>query len=113
MKKIFEVIKSSDSNLIMSVKDGKKFSILKIAQRGNSSLQREKETILKLKKVSKIYDYIMPEIYINKKIESSYLKNRFYYFQERYSGSTLSSLIQNNKIRCKNAKHYQKKLLIN
>ena len=53
MKKLFEVIKSSDSNLIMSVKDGKKSSILKIAQRGNSSLQREQDIILKLKKFLK------------------------------------------------------------
>ena len=104
MKKLFEVIKSSDSNLIMSVKDGKKSSILKIAQRGNSSLQREQDIILKLKKVSKIYNNIIPEIYLNKKIENPYLKDRFYYFQEYCPGSTLSSLIQNNKIKYRKAK---------
>ena len=46
-KKIFKVIKSSENNLIMSLKEGKNLDILKIAQRGNASLQKEYETLLK------------------------------------------------------------------
>ena len=55
MKKIFQVIKSSENNIIMSLKDDKDSYILKIAQRGNASLQREYETLLRLKKFSKIF----------------------------------------------------------
>ena len=104
MKKIFKVIKCSDSNLIISMKDGKSMDILKISQRGNESLQREKETILKLKKISKIYNLIIPDIYLNKKIKSHYLKGRFYYFQKYHPGSTLSELVQKNKIKYSKAK---------
>ena len=104
MKKIFKVIKSSDSNLIMSMHEGKNVDILKIAQRGNDSLQREYETILKLKKFSRVYDNIIPKIYLDKKIKSSYLQNRFFYFQKYYPGLTLSALVQQNKIRNTNAK---------
>ena len=104
MKKIFKVIKCSDSNLIMSMQNGKSIDILKISQRGNESLQKEKDTILKLKKKSKIYNLIIPDIHLNKKIKNPYLKNRFYYFQKYHPGSTLSGLIQKNKIKNSKAK---------
>ena len=88
MKKIFQVIKSSENNIIMSLKDGKNSYILKIAQRGNASLQKEYETLLRLKKFSKIYNFYIPEIYSNKKIKSTNLKNKFHFLQKRQSGLT-------------------------
>jgi len=105
VKKIFKVIKSSEDNLIMSLKEGKNLDILKIAQRGNASLQKEYETLLKLKKLSKIYNFFLPEIYLNKKIKSVLLKNKFYFFQKYQPGSTLSKLIQKRKIKSNKAKN--------
>ena len=86
------------------MQNGKSIDILKISQRGNESLQKEKDTILKLKKKSKIYNLIIPDIHLNKKIKNPYLKNRFYYFQKYHPGSTLSGLIQKNKIKNSKAK---------
>lgn len=105
MKKFFKVIKSSENNLIMSLKEGKNIDILKIAQRGNASLQKEYETLLKLKKFSKIYDFFLPEIYLNKKIKNTLLKNKFYFFQKYQPGLTLSKLIQKSKIKSDKAKN--------
>ena len=76
MRKIFKVIKSGENNIIMSLKEGKNLDILKIAQRGNASLQKEHETLLRLKKFSKIYNFFIPEIYSNKKIKNIRLKNK-------------------------------------
>ena len=111
MKKIFKVNKSSENNLIMSLKEGKNLNILKIAQRGNASLQREYETLIKLKKFSKIYNFFLPKIYTNKKIKSAPLKNKFYFFQKYESGLTLSKLIQKNKIKTNKAKNISKILV--
>ena len=88
----------------MSLKEGKNLDILKIAQRGNASLQKEHETLLRLKKFSKIYNYFIPEIYSNKKIKNIHLKNKFYFFQKCQSGFTLSKLIQKGKIKSNKAK---------
>ena len=76
MKTVFKVIKSSENNLIMSLKNGKAQSILKVGQRGNASLEKEYETLLKLRKSSEIYKNYIPETYTNKKIKS----NDFSYF---------------------------------
>ena len=97
MKKNFKVIKSSENSLIMSLKEGKSSDILKIAQRGDASLQREQEILLRLKKISKIYNSYLPEIYLNKKIKSTFLKNKFYFLQKNHHGSTLSKLKQKKK----------------
>ena len=113
MKKFFKVIKSSENNLIISVKERARKDIIKVAQRGNASLQKEYETLLKLKKNSEIYNIYLPEIYPNKKIKNSLLKKKFYFFQEHQSGLTLSSLIQKNKIKKKEAKNVSNFLLIN
>ena len=69
----------------MSLRDGKDSYILKIAQRGNASLQKEYETLLKLKKFSKIYNFYIPKIYSNKKIKSINLKNNFHFLQKKHS----------------------------
>ena len=104
MKKIFKVIKSSENNLILSLREGNNINILKIAQRGNSLLQREYETLLKLKKFSEIYNYFIPETYLNNSIKSTRLKNKFYFFQKYYPSLTLSQSIQKGKIKPKKAK---------
>ena len=104
MKTVFKVIKSSESNLIMSLKNGKSQSILKVGQRGNASLEKEYETLLKLRKSSEIYKNYIPETYKNKKINSSLLNNKFYFFQKYMHGSTLSKLIQTKKIKTDKAK---------
>lgn len=88
----------------MSLKDGKDSYILKIAQRGNAFLQKEYETLLRLKKFSKIYNLYIPEIYSNKKIKSTNLKNKFHFLQRWHSGLTLSRLIQEKKIKLNKAK---------
>jgi hypothetical protein len=88
----------------MLLKDDKDSYILKIAQRGNASLQREYETLLRLKKFSKIYNFYIPEIYSNKKIKSRNLKNKFHFLQKWHSGLTLSKLIQEKKIKLNKAK---------
>jgi len=111
VKKILKVIKSSEKNLIMSLKDKGKMDILKIAQRGNASLQREYETLIKLKKKSKIYDFYIPEIYSNKKIKSEFIRNKFYFFQQGQPGYTLSKLIQEKKIKIKKAKKISGKII--
>ena len=111
MKKNFKVIKSSENNIIMSLKYGKDFDILKIAQRGNVSLQKEYETLLRLKKFSKIYNFFIPKIYKNKKIKSVHFKNKFYFFQKYYSGLTLSKLIQKEKIKSNKAKKISETLV--
>ena len=95
----------------MSLKEGKNLNILKIAQRGNVSLQKEYETLLKLKRFSKIYNFFIPEIYLNKKINSIYLKNKFYYFQKCQRGLTLSKLIQRGKIKSNKAKKISETLI--
>ena len=112
MKKNFRIIKSSENNLIMFLKEGKNLDILKIAQRGNASLQREYETILKLKKFSKVYNFFLPEVYTNKKIKSVLLKNKFHFFQKLQPGLTLSKLIQKSIIKSNKAKHVSE-ILIN
>ena len=104
MKKILKVIKSNEKYLIMSLKEGDNFNILKIAQRGNESLQREYETLLKLRKFSKVYNFYLPKVYLNKNIKSEFLKNKFYFFQKNHPGLTLSKLIQKNKIKFNKAK---------
>ena len=104
MKKIFKVVKSSESNLIISLNEGDKADIIKIAQRGNSSLQREYEILLKLKKFSEVYNYFIPETYLNNSIKNTRLKNKFHFFQKYYPGLTLSKLIQKGKIKSSKAK---------
>ena len=104
MKKILKVIKSNEKYLIMSLREGDNYNILKIAQRGNESLRREYETLLKLRKSSKLYNYYLPEIYLNEDIKSEFLKNKFYFFQKNHPGHTLSKLIQKNKIKFRKAK---------
>ena len=96
----------------MSLKEGKNLDILKIAQRGNASLQREYETILKLKKFSKVYNFFLPEVYTNKKIKSVLLKNKFHFFQKLLPGLTLSKLIQKSIIESNKAKHVSE-ILVN
>ena len=88
----------------MSLKNGKSQSILKVGQRGNASLEKEYETLLKLRKSSEIYKNYIPETYKNKKINSSLLNNKFYFFQKYMHGSTLSKLIQTKKIKTDKAK---------
>ena len=105
MKKFFKVIKSSENNLIMSLKEGKNLDILKIAQRGNASLQKEYETLLKLKNISKVYNFFLPTIYSNRKIKSALLKNKFHFFQKYQPGLTLSKLIQKSRIKSSKAKN--------
>ena len=105
MKKFFKVIKSSENNLIMSLKEGKNLDILKIAQRGNASLQKEYETLLKLKNISKIYNFFLPTIYSNRKIKSALLKNKFHFLQKYQPGLTLSKLIQKSRIKSNKAKN--------
>ena len=68
----------------MSLREGANLAILKIGQRGNASLEKEYETLLRLKKFSKIYNFFIPEIYLNKKIKSPLLNNKFYFFQKFY-----------------------------
>ena len=104
MKTVFKVIKSSENNLIMSLKNGKAQSILKVGQRGNASLEKEYETLLKLRKSSEIYKNYIPETYTNKKINRSLLNNKFYFFQNYMHGATLSKLIQTKKIKTNKAK---------
>jgi hypothetical protein len=107
--KIFlKVIKSSESNLILSLTEGKKLSILKIAQRGNTSLEKEYEILQKLKQSSKIYDERIPDVYVNKKIKNTLINNKFYFFQNYQRGLTLSKLIQKNKIKYNKAKSASK-----
>ncbi len=113
MKKFFKVIKSSENNIIMSLKEGKNLDILKIAQRGNTSLQREHETLIKLKKNSDIYDLFIPEVYLNKKIKNINIKNKFYYFQKLQPGFTLSKLIQKNRIKTKKAQKTSESIIKN
>ena len=79
MEKVFKVIKSSENNLIMSLREGTNLAILKIGQRGNASLEKEYATLLRLKKLSKIYNFFIPETYSNKKIKSPILNNKFYF----------------------------------
>ena len=95
----------------MSLREGANLAILKIGQRGNASLEKEYETLLRLKKFSKIYNFFIPEIYLNKKIKSPLLNNKFYFFQKFSPGLTLSALIQNNKIKPNKAKNISKILV--
>ena len=81
MKKNFRIIKSSENNLIMFLKEGKNLDILKIAQRGNASLQREYETILKLKKFSKVIIFFFQKFIQIKKLKVFFLKINFIFFK--------------------------------
>ena len=112
MKKIFKVVKSSESNLIISLNEGNNADIIKIAQRGNSSLQREYEILLKLKKFSEVYNYFIPETYLNNSIKNTRLKNKFHFFQKLLPGLTLSKLIQKSIIESNKAKHVSE-ILVN
>ena len=111
MKKNFRVIKSSENNLIVSLKEGKNLDILKIAQRGNASLQKEYETLLKLKKFSKVYNFFLPAVYTNKRIKSVLLKNKFHFFQKLQPGLTLSRLIQKGIIKSNKVRHMSETLV--
>ncbi len=111
MKNNFKVIKSSESNLILSVRDGKNYAILKVAQRGNAKLEKEHETILKLKKFSKIYSSFLPDTYLDGKINKDLFSNKFYFFQKYLKGTTLSQLIQKNKIKLNKANHISNALI--
>ena len=56
-------------------------------------------------------NFFIPEIYLNKKIKSPLLNNKFYFFQKFSPGLTLSGLIQKNKIKINKAKNISKILV--